>query len=112
MRLIKLKVGYICIYIYIHTHSYAHMQSALDIDAMRLITLKVGDASFDPEDFLSIFDPFDGIVWLATLGMFFLGAIFMWMTEGDRDNEDYKHSHRYACMYVCMYVFVYVDDGG
>ncbi len=84
----------------IHTYIHTHIQSALDIDAMRLITLKVGDVGFDPVDFLSIFDPFDGIVWLATVGMFFLGAIFMWMTEGDRDNEDYKHSHRCVC--VCV----------
>jgi hypothetical protein len=70
-------------------------QSALDIDSMRLITLKVGSATgFDPIDFISIFDPFDGMVWLTTIGMFFMGALFMWVTEGDRDNEDYKHTHR------------------
>ncbi len=90
------------------------MQSALDIDSMHLITLKARDSGFDPARVLSIFDPFDGFVWLATVGMFFVGAVFMWMTEGDRDNEDYKHSHSCVivcvcrCMYVCMYACMYV----
>ena len=72
-----------------------HMQSALDIDAMRLVTLRLSNYDgFDPTSFLSIFDPFDGMVWLTTIGMFFMGAIFMWITEGDRENDDYKHTHR------------------
>ena len=86
-------------------------QSALDIDAMRLITLRAGNfGKFDPQSFLSIFDPFDGMVWLTTVGMFIMGAIFMWVTEGDRDSDDYKHTHRYVRFLVltstrtCVYM--------
>ena len=99
----------LCIYVHAYIlHAY-NQQSALDMDYMRLVTLKTEEAiRFDPKLFFSIFEPFDKLVWLLTFCMFVVMGMFMWFTEGDRHNADFKHNHRLLCVHVCMHVQIYM----